>query len=680
MTDKKGSRSGGAPRCVAFVGPQSSGKTTLMESILFATGAIGRKGTVKDGSTVGDSSDEARARQMSTEVSIAATTYLDDSWTILDCPGSVELAQEAQSALMAADAAVVVCEPDAERAMALAPLLRFLDAMAIPHMLFINKMDNASVRVSDLMQALQGVSGRPLVLRQVPIREGEHITGYVDLVSERAYHYKPGQASDLIQLPDSVAEHEQAARQDMLEALSDFDDTLLEQLLEDIQPPKDEIYQQIVKDLAGDLIVPVLLGAADRDHGVRRLLKALRHDVPGPETTAERLDIPAGDVVAQVFKTVHAAHAGKLSLARVWRGTVEDGMNFSDSRLSGLYQIVGGNQTKLAKAGLGSVVAMGRLELVSTGEILRPDNVERAAMWPDPLTPVYSLAIHADNRADEVKLSSALQKLIDEDPSMSYEQVADTNELVIRGQGEIHLLIAIDRLHRRYNVAVSGQKPRVPYQETIRKGISQHARFKRQSGGHGQFADVHVDIKARPRGAGFEFIDKIVGGVVPRQYIPSVEHGALDYMAQGPLGFPVVDIAVTLNGGQFHSVDSSDMAFRTAGRMALAEGLPKCDPVLLEPIWQVNIVTPSEFTPKAQRILSSRRGQILGYDARPGWDGWDEVKAYLPQAELHDLIIELRSLTLGVGTYTAEFDHLAELTGRLAVRVIETRQASIAAQ
>ncbi len=680
MADTGDRTNGGAPRCVALVGPQSSGKTTLLESILFATGAIGRKGSIKDGSTVGDHADEARARSMSTEPSIASTSYLDDDWTIIDCPGSVELAQDSYNALMCADAAVVVCEPDLDRAVALAPVLRFLDDMAIPHMLFINKMDSASVRVADVLQALQGVSARPLVLRQIPIREHESVTGYVDLVSKRAYQYKPGQASDLVTIPDSVQGREQEARQEMLESLADFDDTLLEQLLEDVQPAKDEIYEQLSKDLAADLIVPVLLGAAEHDHGVRRLLKALRHDVPGPARSAERLQIPEGDVAVQVFKTVHAAHAGKLSFARVWRGTVEDGMNFGDTRVSGLYRCVGANHTKLAEAGAGEVVALGRMELVSTGDILQPDGVTRGALWPEALPPVYSLAIHADNRNDEVKLSSALQKLIDEDPSLSYEQVADTGELVIRGQGDVHLLIAIDRLQRRYNVAVQGQKPQVPYKETIRKTTSQHARFKRQSGGHGQFADIHVDIKPLPRGTGFQFADTVVGGVVPRQYIPSVEHGAQDYMSQGPLGFQVVDISVTLTGGQYHSVDSSDMAFRTAGRMALQEGLPNCQPVLLEPIWEVVIATPSEYTPKAQRLLSSRRGQILGYDSRPGWEGWDEVKAYLPQEELHDLIIELRSLTQGVGTYTAKFDHLSELTGRLADRVIETRAASIAAE
>jgi elongation factor G len=237
----------------------------------------------------------------------------------------------------------------------------------------------------------------------------------------------------------------------------------------------------------------------------------------------------------------------------------------------------------------------------------------------------------------------------------------------------------LDRLRNKYNIPMKSRPPQVHYRETIRKSTSQHSRFKRQTGGHGQFADVHIDIKPLPRGTGFEFSEAIVGGVVPRQFIPAVEAGVRDSLSHGPLGFPVVDVAVTLTNGQFHAVDSSEMAFKTAGRMAMTEGMPKCEPVLLEPIMMVSVAAPADFTAKVQRIVSGRRGQILGYDARPGWEGWDEVKAYMPEAEMHDLIVELRSLTQGVGTYTWTFDHLAELTGRLADRAVEQRQAAHAA-
>ncbi len=677
-----GGRSAAAPRCAALIGPYLSGKTSLLESLLFVTGAIGRKGTAKDGNMVGDSVPEARARQMSTELNAATTTYLDETWTFLDCPGSIELGQEAQNALMAVDAAVIVCEPEVTKALMLAPLFKFLDDRQIPHLLFVNKMDTATHRIREVLAALQAVSARPLVLREVPIRDGGGpVAGYVDVVSERAYRYHPGQASDLVQIPDDLAPREQEARQELLEALADFDDTLLEQLLEDAVPSKDEVYGQLAKDLADDLIVPVFFGVAERDHGVRRLLKALRHEVPGHETTALRLglDPAAGDTVATVFKTYHQAHTGKLSLSRVWAGKVEDGMTFDGQRVGGLFRMRGHELTKQAQAMPGEVVALGRLETVATGRVLTASGKPAGTLdWPNTLAPLFSLAIVPENRQDEVKLSAAVHKLTDEDPALSVEHNAETHEMLIFGQGEIHLQIALDRLKLKYNMPVKSHRPSVGYKETIRKGTAQHARFKRQSGGHGQFGDVHIEVAPQPRGAGFAFHDKVVGGSVPRQYISSVEEGVKDYLSRGPLGFTVVDVAVTLTDGQYHSVDSSDMAFKTAGRMAMQEAMPKCDPVLLEPIFLVQVVVPNEFTAKVHGLVSGRRGQILGFDAKAGWDGWDEVSVYLPQAELHDLIIELRSLTMGVGTFAWKFDHLQELSGRLADKVVEGRAVAAA--
>jgi elongation factor G len=679
-------RSPAAPRCAAFVGPYLTGKTTLLESLLFVTGAIGRKGTVKDGNTVGDGAAEARARKMSVEVSAASTEFLGERWTILDCPGSVELGQEAQNALIIADVAVIVCEPETAKALMLAPLFKFLDDRKIPHMLFVNKMDSADYRVREVLAALQTVSSRPLVLRQVPLRStdksgAETVEGYVDLVSERAYSYKPGQASDLIKMPEEALPREQEARRGLLESLADFDDQLLEQLLEDAVPSKEAIYQQLTKDLAADLIVPVFFGAAERDHGVRRLLKALRHEVPGPESTAARLGLKAeaGDAVAQVFKTYHLPHTGKLSLARVLAGKLVDGMSLGGSRVGGIARLKGHEMAKLANAGLGEVAALARMDEVGTGRLLSTSGkASLAEPWPAPPAPLFSLALAVENRNDEVKLTAALAKLVDEDPSLSVAHEAETHELVLWGQGEIHLQIAADRLRLKYNLPVRTHRPQVKYKETIRKSVNQHSRFKRQSGGHGQFGDVHVTIRPQPRGTGFVFIDEIVGGAIPRQFIPSVEEGVREYLSRGPLGFPVVDVAVTLTDGQYHTVDSSDMAFKTAARLAMSEGMPKCDPVLLEPIYQVTIAVPTDFTARVHGLVSGRRGQIQGFSAKEGWPGWDEVQGLLPQSELHDLIIELRSLTLGVGTFAWKFDHLQELTGRLADKIVESRLTAAA--
>ncbi|HZH28207.1 MAG TPA: elongation factor G [Azospirillaceae bacterium] len=668
------------PRVAALVGPYGSGKTALLEAMLAACGAVKQKGRALDGNRVGDSSPEAKARQMTTEVVTAECAFLGDRWTFLDCPGSVELLLDTQSALMCADMAVVVVDPVPDRALMLRPLLKFLADNGVPHMLFINKvdtLDGTGVRLREVMQVLQSVSRRPLVLRQIPIREGDAIRGYVDLISERAYRYKPGQPSDLIPMPEDARERESEARQALLETLADFDDGLMAQLLEDSVPDKTELYRHLAEDIRKDRIVPVLIGSAERDHGIQRLWKALRHDAPGAAETAARmaLDLDGTQTAVQVFRTVHAPHTGKMSIARVWKGMVTDGMTLAGQRVSGLWRVHGHETAKVPRAETGEVVALGRMEELKTGMVATDKAMMPPVAWPVPPQPVFHLAVRAENRNDEVKLSGALQKLAEEDPAFAASFQPDTGELLLSGQGDIHLQLAVERLRSRHNLAVKGVPPRVPYKETIRKGVSHHARFKRQTGGHGQFADVTIEVRPLPRGSGFQFNDRIVGGVVPRQFIPAVEAGVREALVQGPLGFPVVDVAVTLVNGQFHAVDSSEQAFKTAGRMAMSEALPKCEPVLLEPILEVAIQVPTEHTAKVQRLVSGRRGQILGFDGRPGWDGWDEVRAHIPQSEVQDLIVELRSLTQGVGTFSTRFDHLAELVGRLADKVVGQRQA-----
>ncbi len=348
-------------------------------------------------------------------------------------------------------------------------------------------------------------------------------------------------------------------------------------------------------------------------------------------------------------------------------------MTLNGERVSGVNRVLGQKLEKQAKAGIGEVVALGRLDDAHTGSVLSPSGKAVGADWPEPLKPMFALAVHARERSDEVKLTGALARLVDEDPSLSFGHDPDTGEFLLWGQGEMHVSIALDRLRNRFNIQVAGQRPQVPYKETIRGSVSQHARHKKQSGGHGEFGDVHVEIKALPRGAAFSFSDRISGGVVPKQYIPAVEAGVREYLARGPLGFPVVDIAVTLTDGQYHTVDSSDMAFRKAAQLAMREGMPKCGPVLLEPIFHVKIAVPSEFTSRIQRLVSGRRGQILGFEAKSDWKGWDEVSVLLPQAEMHGLIIEIRSATLGVGTFEWRFDHLQELSGKLADDVVAQR-------
>lgn len=662
-------------RNVAIVGPYLSGKTSLLESLLFVTGAISRKGSIKDKNTVGDSAAEARDRQMSVEVSVANTQYEDINFTFLDCPGSVEFAQETYNTLIGVDAAVVVCEPVCDRVLTLAPLFKFLDDWEIPHLVFVNKMDRANNNFMDVLHALKTVSSRPLVPHQYPIGQGEDLIGFIDLVTEQAYHYHAGAPADPVPFPEELKEQEHAAREEMLEELANFDDHLLEELLEEIEPPQEEIVADLKMELGADLIVPVFLGVAEKDFGVRPLLEALLREAPEPETIKERRGISLkGDVpLAQVLKTYFTPQGGKLSLVRVWQGVLTDGATLNGVRAGGLYRLTGQQQTGVQEAKAGEIVAIGRLEGIKTGDTLSTNSGQPESELPkaEQLTPVYALAVTAEKRNDEVKISTAFAKLTEEDPSLAWEQHGDTREVILWGQGDIHLQIALDRLRRKYNLPMVTHLPQIPYKETIRKPANSiHGRYKHQSGGHGQFGDVYLDIKPLNRGEGFNFDEKIVGGVVPRQYIPGVETGVREYLAHGPLGFPVVDVAVTLINGSYHTVDSSEQAFKQAARLAMQEGLPQCQPILLEPIAAIEIFTPKDFTSKALQLLTGRRGQVLGYEAKDGWKGWDKISAYLPQAEMRDFIIELRSLTMGVGFFDWKYDHLQEVPEKLAEKVV----------
>jgi elongation factor G len=674
-------------RCIALVGPFQSGKTTLLEAILARTGAIPRQGTVEAGSTVGDASAEARHHKMGVEASFATTSFLGETYTFLDCPGSVEFIHDMRATLPAIDAAVIVCEADEKKIPQLQLILRELEELKIPRFLFLNKIDKADKRVRETLKLLQPASRVPLVLRQIPIWSNDIVIGFVDLALERAHIYKEHAPSEVVPLEGDNVDRGKEARFTMLESLADHDDELMEQLLEDIPPPRDKVFDDLAKELREGVICPVLIGSATRTNGVLRLMKALRHEAPGIADTTARLGIkPGAEAVASVLKTLHTAHGGKMSIARVLSGSVGDGTTFitpetEAGRVSGVFKLVGQNFEKRGAAGAGETVALGKLDHARTGDTLTAGKtahppIGHVAAYP----PVLAIAVAAKERKDDVKLGQALNKLIDEDPSLSVVHNPETHEIVVWGQGEMHLRVATERLAGRFGVAIERHKPSVGYRETIRKPVlHQRGRHKKQSGGHGQFGDVVIDVKPLPRGSGFAFDEVITGGAVPRNYIPAVEEGVEDGLKHGPLGFPVVDLAVTLTDGSYHAVDSSDMAFRQAGRIGISEALPNAQPVLLEPIHLVEIVCPTDATAKINAILSGRRGQILGFDTRDGWTGWDAVKAMIPETEIGDLIIEIRSATAGVGTFTAKFDHMAELTGRTADQIIAAKKASQAA-
>jgi elongation factor G len=671
-----GNRAGGrrtGPKCIAIVGPFASGKTTLLEAILARTGAIPRQNSVSSGNTVSDHSAEARAHAMSVEATVASIEFMGDNLTFVDCPGSVEFAFEAEPVLAACDIAVVVAEADEKKIPGLQLIMRKLDDLGIPRILFLNKVDKAVAGVRDTLKMLQPTSSTPLLLRQIPLRKDGIVIGSIDLALERAYIYREHAESEIAEIPGDEKAREVEARFAMLETLADHDDLLMEQLLDEIPPPRDAVFDDLAADLREGMVTPVLIGTAEEGNGVLRLLKAIRHDAPDVEATRKRLGAPEGNgALVQVMKTIHTAHGGKLSISRILSGSVPDGSELflpggATAKVSGIYRMLGKDQTKLTVANTGDTVALGKLEDVHTGQTLSSaKGGAEQLVGLNPAQPVYSFALRPKERKDEVKMSAALQRLAEEDPSLVLRHQQDTSETVISGHGEMHLRVTVERLEGKNQIPIEGRAPAVPYRETIRKSTQQRGRHKKQSGGHGQFGDVVLEIKPLPRGSGFQFTDTITGGVVPKTYIQSVETGIRDYLKSGPLGFPVVDIAVNLSDGSYHAVDSSDMAFQMAAKIAMREGMAACSPVLLEPIMKVEIFTPSDATAKIIGIIPQRRGQILGYDARPGWPGWDVVEAMMPQSEIGDLIIELRSATSGVASYRAEFDHMAELTGRLA--------------
>ena len=676
MTSTK-SRNPTGSRCIALVGPYQSGKTTLLEAILFRCGAIPRQSKTSDKSTIGDASPQARAHGMSVELNAATAQFMGDTYTFIDCPGSIEFAQDANGALAGCDAAIVVCEADEKKAPALQLILKQLDEIGLPRFLFINKVDKSTSKPREVLDWLQPASSVPLVMRQIPLWKNNAITGFVDLALERAFVYREHAESEVIAMPADMGTTEKSERFTMLEKLADHDDAMMEQLLSDMEPPRDQVFSDLSRELSEGLITPVLFGSAEHGNGVGRLLKALRHEAPGIAETVKRLNLKThASVTALILKTIHTERGGKLSLCRILSGEASDGAVFygakaQDARIAGLFSVLGQSTSKVAKASAGETVAFGRLDHMATGETIstiKGTTSQLVKMHSN--AGVFGQAISVADRKDEVKLTSAVAKLVEEDPSLNLEHNHDTHEMVLWGQGEIHLRVALEKLQSKFGVQASAKTRSIAYKETIRKSVQLRGRHKKQSGGHGQYGDIIVEIAPLERGEGFAFTDTVVGGAVPKQYIPAVETGIREWMGRGPLGFNVVDFTVNLSDGSYHDVDSSEMAFKLAARLAMSEGMPQCQPVLLEPFVAVEIHVPSSTTSRVNQIVTGHRGQLLGFDGRLGWNGWDTVKCHMPESEMSSLIVELRSATSGVGTFTFSHDHMAELTGRAAELVL----------
>ena len=661
-------------RVIALVGPAGAGKTSLAEAMLFAAGTTDRLGSTANGSSVGDSSPESRQRGGSTELNLYSFDYLGDQFAIVDAPGSIGFSADGARAVAMADVAIVVVDPDPARAPLAAPALRALDELGIPHLIYVNRIDQAHGRVRDLLSALQPISVSPLIARQIPIWDGEKVGGFVDLALERAFKYRASQESERIEIPPELQDREIEARTHMLEQLADHDDELLEQLLMDETPTREKVLQDLARETSESLGVSVLFGCATSSWGVRRLLKALRHEGPAPQAAASRLSVT--DPSMYVFKVIHGA-TGRLALARVLGGKIAEGSDLKTddgehSRVGSLFKVQGEKTQKASEARDGDVVAVAKIDGVKAGQWLGSGKLPPPVEIELPARNC-AIAIEPSDRKDDVKLSGALQRLLDEDAALIVEHDEANHEIRLKGINDEHLNTVVNRLKRRFGVEVKSHPPTIGYRESIRKPVTQKGRHKKQSGGHGQFGDVIIEVRPLGRGEGFHFEEKIHGGSIPKQWIPAVEDGVREAMHKGPLGFPVVDIAVTLIDGSYHSVDSSELAFRLAGRIAMHEALESAHPHLLEPMHKLSVVCPTSATSRISSAIASRRGQMLGLGPRDGWTGWDRIDALLPEAELSGLEAELRSQSQGLATYEAEFDHLAELNGPLADKVIQQR-------
>ena len=651
-------------RNIAFVGPHHSGKTTLVEAILAYTEAIGRRGSVADGTTVTDHEPEDVAHLQSTSVGFAHATTANVDIAIVDAPGFIDFFEETKQVLAGVDAAVVVVEADPGRIVQTQAVLEHLESTHMPHIFVINKMDRPGADFPQTLAALQSAYGRHVVAEQLPLGSAEHFNGYVDLAQMTAYRFAADGSENQEPIPAELGELASRMHVELLEAMADFDDHLMEELLEGVEPPLEEIERDLCSECSHDQVVPVLVAAGGSGAGVAALVRAIEKWLPSPVQAAypdaEGRSIspdPSAPVIARIIKTAIHPQSGKLSIARVLSGTIKADATLTNiskrdekARLGGLYRLQGKKQEPMPETGPGTIVALARLDTVSTGDTLT-SNGHKVLLPRVPVAePVFAVAIKPKERIDEAKISQMLARIVDEDPALRLDRADVTHELLLLGSGEQHVAIAVERLARKYKVEVETAAPTIPYQETITGGTEIHSRYKHQTGGHGQFGDVWLRFAPRERGAGVTFDEKIVGGVVPRQFIPAVEKGVREALLHGASGYPVTDLHVTLFDGQYHDVDSSEQSFKTAAGMGVREALPKCNPVVLEPIAHVQVTVPSNYTSTVIQQLTGKRGQILGMNPAEK-SGFDVVEAYVPSVELSRYITELRTATQGLGTY-----------------------------
>ncbi len=623
-------------RVITVLGPSQSGKSRLTQAMAALEG--GPKATF-------DTSGAANLRLFS---------FMGEDWAAIDIAGGPDCIHAAGPALAASDAAILCVPPEAGAAELSAPYLRLIEEAGIPHVVFINRMDQDTERVRDIVAALQTYSAHSIVLRQVPIRDGGQVTGSVDLISERAWHYNEGQPSDLIEIPADLLDREQEARTELLESMADFDDALLEELIEDQKPMSDEVFDIATRLLQHGDVVPALMGSAEHGNGIFRLMKTLRHEAPEVQGVAERL----GGALAVPALAENVLHMGKTVVIRALGPGIAAGAVLGGDRVGALTELDAKTPRKSVEPGdLALAVKSDHLSLGSAydagGATLLPG-------WSRPREPMHRRIVKPVHERDEARLSNALERITEIDTGVGLSHDERSGHAVLATYGPLHLRRITEKLAADFNIELAEETLLPAIRETVSKAVEKHYRHRKQSGGAGQFADVLIDLKPMPRGAGFSFTEVVKGGAVPRNYIPSVEAGVREALTEGPNGFPVIDVAVVLKDGKHHSVDSSDFAFKTAGKFAMKEAMADAGAKLLQPISEVQIHVPSIHAGSLVPLISAIKGQVLGFEGHPTAPGWDVFRAQLPAAMEDELFRQLGSATRGTAWFTATFDHYAE--------------------
>ena len=668
-------------RNVALVGHGGAGKTSLTEALLHRAGASPRLGRVEDGTTTSDFTPEERKRGLSLSLAVAPFTWRDHKVNLLDTPGYADFLGDVAAALRVADLAVFVVsavdgvEPQTEVAWRMAADVR------LPRLVFVNKLDRERANYEVTLAQLRDRLGPGIAPLELPLGEEAGFRGIADLLTDTAHVYVDG-VPHTEPIPDDMEEDEKAVHDTLVEGIVVGDDGLLERYLDGEELSLEELERALHDGIAAANVFPVVVGSATREVGIDRLADFLVEIGPSPldrvttvnagDTEVDVAADPDGQPLAFVFKTVLDPYVGQVSLFRVLSGTIHaddhlvNSRTGSDERLHGLLTVRGREQQPVTEVVAGDMAAVAKLGGTTTGDTLAPRGTPVTVPPIEQPEPVLAVAVTAATQGDEDKLASALHRLVDEDPALRVDRVDETHQTLLRGTGETHLQVTLEKLTRRFGCQVTTDDVRVPYRETITGSATRvEGRHKKQTGGHGQFAVAVVNVEPLPAGGGFEFVDKIVGGAISRGYIPAVQKGIEEAMASGgAFGYPVVDVRVTLTDGKEHPVDSSEMAFKVAGRLAFRAALAQANPVVLEPVSRLEITVPLALQGEVLGDLNSRRGRVLGTEVGEV-PGEQVLVASVPTAEVQRYAVDLRSLTGGRGRFRHRHDHYAPLPAHL---------------